>query len=93
MHTCMFGQVPLGVLMKSEQRGEDMVDIVQHIHQYIPKLVFGQYYPIFFTGDQLTRERASAAQDAKLQSEEGHKLKGVFPEAADWHALVAFYQV
>ena len=51
MHTCMFGQVPLGVLMKSEQRGEDMVDIVQHIHQYIPKLVSGQYYPIFFTGD------------------------------------------
>ena len=47
MHTCMFGQVPLGVLMKSEQRGEDMVDIVQHIHQYIPKLVSGQYYPIF----------------------------------------------
>ena len=54
--------------MKSEQRGEEMVDILQHIHQYAPMFVSGQYYPIFFDGDQMTRERASGAQDAKLQS-------------------------
>ena len=77
--------------MKSEQRGEEMVDLLQHIHQYVPMFEPGQYYPIFFDGDEMTRERASGAQDAKLQSdEEGKKL---IPEAADWHALVTFYQV
>ena len=80
--------------MKSEQRGEEMVDILQHIHQYVPRSASGEYYPIFFDGDQLTRERASGAQDTKLQSDkEAQKLRGVFPVAADWHTLVVFYQV
>lgn len=35
----MLQQVPLGVLAKSEQRGEDMVDILQHIRQYVPGLL------------------------------------------------------
>ena len=80
--------------MKSEQRGEEMVDILQHTHQYVPKFACGKYYPVFFDGDQLTRERAGGAQDAKLQSdEEARKLRGVIPVAADWHTLVVFYQV
>ena len=80
--------------MKSEQSGEDMVDILEHIHQYVPRSPSGDYYPVFFDGDQVTRERASGAQDAKLQSdEEARKLRGVIPQAADWHALVTFYQV
>ena len=71
-----------------------MVDILEHVHQYVPKFATGEYYPLFFDGDQLTRERACGAQDAKLQSdEEGRKLGGVLPQAADWHALVTFYQV
>lgn len=87
-------QVPLGVLLKSEQRSEDMVDILYHIHQYIPKLKSGMYYPIFFCGDQMTRERATGAQDAKLQSDnDKSRLRGIYPEAADWHTLQTFYQV
>ena len=75
--------------MKSEQCGEDMIDITS-----TNMLPSGQYYPIFFDGDQLTRERASGAQDANLQSvEEQRKMWGVFPESSDWHALVTFYQV
>lgn len=71
-----------------------MVDILQHIHQYVPRSAAGEYYPIFFDGDQVMRERASGAQDAKLQAdEEVRKLKGVFPQVADWHTLVTFYQV
>ncbi len=80
--------------MKSEQSSEEMVDILQHIHQYVPKFASGNYYPVFFDGDQLTRERAGGAQDAKLQSDkEDRKLRGVIPETADWHTLVVFYQV
>ena len=79
--------------MKCEQRGEEMVDILQHIHKYVPKQPTGEYYPIFFGGDQLTRERAGGAQDAKLQSKDKGKLRGVVPVAENWHARMTFYQV
>lgn len=80
--------------MKSEQRSEDMVDILQHVHQYIPKQPTGEYYPLFFGGDQLTKERAGGAQDAKLQSEkESGRLRGVVPVVEDWHTRMTFYQV
>ena len=80
--------------MKSEQKGEDMVDIMEHAQQYVATFPDGRYYPACFAGNQLTRERASGAQDAKMQSDqEAQKLRGVIPVSADWHALVVFYQV
>ena len=80
-------------MMKSEQKGEDMVDILAHVHKYIPRFRNG-YYPVFFDGDQVTRERITGAQDAKLQpDEELRRLRGVNPQSADWHAQVSFYQV
>ena len=30
-------QVPLGVLEKSEQTAEDMIDIMRHVHKYVPQ--------------------------------------------------------
>lgn len=90
----MFVQVPLGVLMKREQTGEDMVDIMMHLHKYVPTKAAGEFYPIFFGGDQITKERATCAQDAKLQSTEQHqKLRGLTPVVEDWHAWMTFYQV
>ena len=32
----MFTQVPLGVLLKSEIKHEDMVDIMEHYQNYVP---------------------------------------------------------
>lgn len=29
-------QVPLGILAKNENKGEDMVAIMEHFHQYVP---------------------------------------------------------
>ena len=29
-------QVPLGVLLKNENKGDEMVEIISHLHQYIP---------------------------------------------------------
>lgn len=29
-------QVPLGVLFRSEQKNEDMLDILKHVHTYVP---------------------------------------------------------
>ena len=32
----MYMQVPLGVLNKSEMKYDDMIDIMDHLHQYVP---------------------------------------------------------
>ena len=83
--------MPLGVLTKSEQVGDNMID---NIHKYIPQNTDGKFIPVFFGGDQLTRERAGGAQDARLQASDPlGRLEGVIPKVEDWHALVCFYQV
>ena len=33
------GQIPLGVLLKSETNYEDMVGIMDHLHQYVPSVI------------------------------------------------------
>lgn len=81
-------------MVKSENKTEDMVDIIQHIQQYTPVSSEGKVAPIFFGGDQLTRERAYHAQEAKAQSGTVlGRLQGVIPKVEDWHTLVTFYQV
>ena len=36
-HVLVTMQVPLGVLLKNEVRHEDMVSILEHLQQYVPK--------------------------------------------------------
>ena len=81
----------MGVLTKSEQVGDDMIDIMTHIHKYFPQSTNGKFIPVFFGGDQLTRERAGGAMDARLQASD--PLEGVIPKVEDWHALVCFYRI
>ena len=82
------------MLTKSEQVGDDMIDIMTHIHKYVPQNTDGKFIPVFFGGDQLTRERAGGALDAQLQASDPlGRLEGVIPKVEDWHALVCFYQV
>lgn len=38
LHSVM--QVPLGVLFKNENKGEDMVDIMTHHHKYVPAVEY-----------------------------------------------------
>ena len=84
----------MGVLTKSEQVGDDMIDIMTHIHKYVPQNTDGKFIPVFFGGGQLTRERAGGALDAQLQASDPlRRLEGVIPKVEDWHALVCFYQV
>ena len=87
-------KVPLGVLRKNENVAEDMIDIINHIQKRYVPAVDGKVKPVLFGGDQLTRERAAHAQDAKAQSVDTMKqLKGVVPKAEDWHTLMCFFQV
>ena len=72
-----------------------MIDILEHFHQYVPSTEDGRVLErILFGGDQLTVERATHAQSARLQSKEQlKKLQGVIPKSEDWHARVVFHQV
>ena len=71
-----------------------MIEILQYAQQYTPMSPTGEMYPIFLGGDQLTKERASGAQSAKVQSSDPfHRLRGLIPKSEDWHTLVTFYQV
>lgn len=36
MHTFVLAQVPLGVILKSETKTEEMVDICDELHAYVP---------------------------------------------------------
>ena len=93
MHDIVMLQVPLGVLQKNESLSADMIDILEHAQKYVPT-VGETVKPILFGGDQVTRERATHAQDAKAQSSGSQKkLKGVIPKVEDWHTRMCFYQV
>ena len=87
-------QVPLGVLLKAEQKTEDVIDIIHHIQQYTPSTEDGQVQPVLFGGDQLTRERTIHAQEGKMQSQTPlQRLQGFVAKCEDWHTLVTFNQV
>ena len=98
-------QVPLGVLLKSEQTTVEMVEIMDSLHHYVPKrtiegTVHGQDYikeflhPIFFGGDQLTCARARSSQRARTNADTSSEaLCGLVPCCEDWHAKVSFLSV
>ena len=84
-------QVPLGVLLKAENKTEDIINIIEHIQQYTPVAEDGKLQPILLGGDQLTRERATHAQKGKVQSKTPlGRLQGVIPKCEDRHTLVVF---
>lgn len=92
-------QVPLGVLNKNETKGDDMVDIMAHLHQYVPSVDLSEgsesgyktsenvrFHEILIGGDQLT---AARARSSKLHMANGktpsERLEGLIPVAEDWH--------
>ena len=90
--------MPLGVLPHNEQYTEEMVSILEHLHQYVPvcRQSEGQvenYSPIPFGGDQLTAARATTAKKARVTSQGKRALRGLVPFCADWHAKVNFIEV
>ena len=89
----LFMQVPLGVLLRNENRTEDMIEILEEVHQYVPELD-GGHRTVFIGGDQLTCERIRGAKKARLQSTTSkERLEGITEKVEDWHALQAYYQV
>jgi len=89
-------QVPLGVLPYNEQANEDMVQIMDNIHQYVPVIEQAEgetYLPAPFGGDQLTAARALTAKKSRVTSKGKGALRGLVPFCADWHAKVNYMEV
>ena len=97
-------QVPLGLLFKNENLNDEIVEILQEVHDnYLPtKKVEMEMEgtatevlePIFFGGDQLTEERSRNAQDARGDGDTSfERLEGLIPKVEDWHAIRLVYQV
>lgn len=65
------------------------------VHGYYGVLLFidGSFKTLMFFGDQLTVERARAAQRARVATNIREALNGLEPAAADWHAEANFLQV
>lgn len=77
--------MPLGIVLKNEAKGDEMVDIMRHIHQYVPTvehveeitLSTGEevrvcreaMHQILVGGDQMTAARARSAKKAQANGE------------------------
>ena len=82
-----------GCLTKNENKTEEMIEIMETLHKYVPRSENG-LKEVFLGGDQLTCERVRSAKMACLQAPDAvQRLEGLLPKVEDWHALQAFYQV
>ena len=92
-----FHKVLLGVIFKSENKSEEMLDILKQRRGYSPNLenadqTLRRSIPIVW--DQLTVERGvnviQAVQNSYTPEE---KLEDIHMEIADWHTAVTFLNV
>jgi L1 cell adhesion molecule like protein len=94
-------------LLKNENNLDDMIDILSHIHQYVPvktrettdkvtrkKISTEIIHHILLSGDQLTHKRAETAIELRQNgTTPTSQLKGVIPICEDWHAKKCFLEV
>ena len=84
----------LDLLDKSENKMEDMIDILNSIHKLVPTLPSDKQNVverIVFGGDQLTNERAYAAQISMVNVQnEAERLQGVIHRPEGLHLCMNF---
>lgn len=86
-----FLQINLGVLMKSEQYNEDMTDICEFVHKFVPGHDESddwnkKPYKVLSGGDYLTFERHKQAQSSKRNGRTPSKrLEGLVPKMEEFH--------
>lgn len=101
-------QVPLGVQFKNETKGDDMVDIMSHLHQYVPTVDCSdstslseykssddvKFHRVLIGGDQLTAARARSSQRHMANAlTPVDRLEGLVPMAEDWHTKASLLGV
>ncbi|CAC5365425.1 unnamed protein product [Mytilus coruscus] len=71
-----------------------MIEVVQHLQQYVPKTNDGKFIPILLGGDALSVERGEAASRARMDAiTEEDRLEGFTWKSEDWHGHVISLQV
>jgi len=89
-----FFQIPLGILEKDENITEQMIDIIAHLQQYVPKTDSDKMIPILLGGDALSVERGEAAERARIDAiTPEDRLDGFLWKSEDWHGHVISLQV
>ena len=97
-------KVTLGLLFKNENLNDEMVEILEELHdKYVPLRKAHPdmedddtevYKAVFFGGDQLTEERARNSQNSRGEGDTTfERLEGIIPKVEDWHAIRLVYQV
>ena len=101
--------MPLGVQLRNENKYEEMIDIMLHLHKYVPSKTIDQtltvgesehtvrdehLYPLLFGGDQLSVARYRGSKSIRRCSTTPTKrLEGMFPVVEDWHTEVVVLKV
>lgn len=90
---CFYFQIPLGILEKDENITEQMIDVITHLQQYVPKRD-KKLKPLLLGGDALSVERGEAAQKARIDAVTCEdRLDGFIWKSEDWHGHVISLQV
>ncbi|CAC5384007.1 unnamed protein product [Mytilus coruscus] len=85
--------IPLGILEKDENITEQMIQVVEHLQQYVPGTKDGKMIPILLGGDALSVERGEAASRARLDAITAEdRLDGFIWKSEDWHGHVISLQ-
>ena len=93
----------LGLLELNENKQQDMVEILQYIHnKYLPSEVLDHdasaraklLARMQFGGDQLTAERSRNSQRAVINGSLPYqRLEGLIPHAEDFHCMMNFFDL
>ena len=97
-------QVPLGVVFKNENKLDEMVDIMDHLNQYVPtevthttapkRMQIDTMHKVLVGGDQLTVARMKGAKSMREDSQhDAGRLDGFIPVVEDWHTKVCLLEV
>ena len=55
---CFATQVPLGIILKNQNKGEEMVDIMSDLHQYVPAVEYTTSVTVPVTGKTMLLQHA-----------------------------------
>ncbi|CAC5420040.1 unnamed protein product [Mytilus coruscus] len=84
--------IPLGILEKDENITEQMIDVITHLQQYVPKRD-KKLKPLLLGGDALSVERGESAQKARIDAVTCEdRLDGFIWKSEDWHGHVISIQ-
>ena len=83
----------LDILMKNETKHKDMIDIMNHLHNYLGE-AWNPDHPVLSGGDQVTCERQLGAKRHMMCGNTAvERLDLLQPVVEDWHCLVSLVGV